>query len=233
MAVLDMNSVMIDAVPSASRTAQAGGSAPALDSSAAPMAPASPVSNASVPRLSPPPNSRIVPQSIRTASFQSRANSRRDQSTGITNSSNAANTATGSFGSTSRSAAAKPPSGPAASDAIPGAIHSTTAVRNAASEARSPARNRPRRSRSARISPIAPPSRAIPRVYRNASTDHTTANPTSATGTPRVIHWKNVILRPRTSSIMPIAMRLGGVPTGVAMPPISQENAIIRSRPVA
>ena len=46
---------------------------------------------------------------------------------------------------------------------------------------------------------------------------------TSTTGTEKSIHWTNVMRTSSWSLIMPTAIRFGGVPTGVAMPPREQQ----------
>jgi hypothetical protein len=46
-------------------------------------------------------------------------------------------------------------------------------------------------------------------------------------GTPSVIHSKNDTRCPASRSSMPTPMRLGGVPTGVPIPPIDAANDVI------
>src|SRR5918993_1559746 len=46
-------------------------------------------------------------------------------------------------------------------------------------------------------------------------------------GTPISIHWKNVMSTPEIRSSMPMPIRFGGVPTGVAIPPTEAPNAVI------
>ncbi len=46
-------------------------------------------------------------------------------------------------------------------------------------------------------------------------------------GTPIAIHWKKSMWTCVMRSIMPMPIRFGGVPTGVAMPPIEAPNEVI------
>jgi len=59
-------------------------------------------------------------------------------------------------------------------------------------------------------------------AYRNK-------NSTRLIGAAKRIQVKNEMLTPRISSSIPMPIRFGGVPTGVAMPPMLHENAIINS----
>ncbi len=45
---------------------------------------------------------------------------------------------------------------------------------------------------------------------------------TSSMGTAKSIHWKKGIFTPANFSIMARPIRLGGVPTGVPMPPAEE-----------
>ena len=49
------------------------------------------------------------------------------------------------------------------------------------------------------------------------------ANSTTLIGSAKPIHSMKLNRRPTRSSIMPTAIRFGGVPTGVAMPPMLHE----------
>ena len=93
---------------------------------------ASPVEYISVPRLKPPPKSRMVPQSILTASAQPSAPRGGVHATGRRNSSEAASTAATPSSRRSPTARASGSFAPRASASAPGVTHKTTAVRNAA-----------------------------------------------------------------------------------------------------
>ena len=49
----------------------------------------------------------------------------------------------------------------------------------------------------------------------------------TAAGTPMAIHWKNVISTSAKRCSMPMPMRLGGVPTGVPIPPMEAANDVM------
>ena len=63
--------------------------------------------------------------------------------------------------------------------------------------------------------------------------DRQEANSTSTTGTPISIHWKNGTSTPSCTRMKPRPMTLGGVPTGVASPPIEAANDVISISAVA
>ncbi|MBM4410477.1 MAG: PAS domain-containing protein [Chloroflexi bacterium] len=87
---------------------------------------ASPVSNVRLPSASPPPNSRMVPQSICAARFQVSVNSPRRRSVGSAQSSTGASSATADSGRWLSSHRATLDSLPATDAAAPGSIHSVT-----------------------------------------------------------------------------------------------------------
>jgi hypothetical protein len=56
---------------------------------------------------------------------------------------------------------------------------------------------------------------------------------TSSVGTANAHHPKNVICLPARRSSMPMPMMLGGVPTGVPIPPTEAPKLTASMRPVA
>ena len=182
---------------------------------------ANPVAPDRAPSDSPPPNSRIVPQSICAACLQVMVE-RRVALMGSRKSRIAPVNAATASGTLDRTPTATGWSRPRNRGSMPGTIHSDTVTPNAITAFRSPGFQGPRARRRSAMIRSAPGISRTPVRPARFRTRNAMPMKTVVTGTPTSIHSTNEILTPSCSPSMPMAMMFGGVPTGVAIPPITE-----------